>query len=133
MDMFKKYLEVFQNWSDVQMKAGQGWLETVQGIDKFDSKLIWEKTLDAYQASVQGTLDAEKTGFHILFEEVASVKDMPKEATGLVKNLQGMNEQFTGMQQEFVDTWFKALRQFDLPEFSTKFLKGEPVLQAVKA
>ncbi len=133
MDIFKQYLEVFQNWSDLQVNTGKDWLETVQGVDKFDPKLVWYKTLDAYQASLQGSLEAEKTGFQTWFEQVASVKELPKEATDLVKNVQGITEQVTGLQQEFVNAWFKALRQVDFLALPAEFLKAQPVPPAVKA
>lgn len=126
MDMFKQYQEVFKNWSELQVKTGKNWLETMQEVDKFDAKLIWGKTLDAYQTSVQGSLDAEKTGFQIWFEEVALLKELPKEATDLVKNVQGINEQFTGMQQEFVNIWFNNLRQLDFTPLPSKPLKVQP-------
>jgi hypothetical protein len=124
--MFKQYQVVLKNWSDSQLKTGQDWFESVQGADKFQPEFVWAKTLDAYQASVQESLKAEKAGAKILFEEVAALKGMPKEATEWVKLWQGVNEQIIGMQEEYVDTWFKILRQFNFTGFS----KGQPVTKA---
>jgi hypothetical protein len=78
-------------------------------------------------------VEAEKTGFQIWFEQVAAVKDLPREATNLVKNVQEITDQFTGLQQEFVNSWFKALRQFDFSKLPTEFLEVQPVPPAVKA
>ena len=115
--MFKQYQDVLKNWSDLQLKTGQDWLETVQRADMFKPGFIWTKTLDACQTSAQGSLEAEKAGSRIWLEEVTAVKGMPKEAAEWVKMGQGVNEQIIGMQQEYVDTWFKILRQFNFSGF----------------
>ena len=128
MDLGKKYQDVFTRWTDLQVKTGQAWLEAVQKTDIFDPSLVWDKTIDAYETSIQGTLDAEVAGARLWFEEMMAAKGLPEETVEWVKQAQSLTEQFGGMQHDFVKTWFSYLRQIDVPEFSGSFVK-EPLVK----
>ena len=133
MDWGKQYLNVVKDWAELQVKTGQGWVEAVQATDKFDPGLIWGKSIDACQASAQGTLDAEVAGSRIWFEGVAAMEGLPKEVAGMVQQMQGFNKQVTGMQQEFVNAWFELLKQTKFSEFPFAYFKEQPVKLKVAA
>jgi hypothetical protein len=114
MDAVNQYLDVVKNWTDGQVKTGQGWFEAVQKMERFDPALIWAQSLEAYKASVQGTLDAEVAGSKVVFNGLAAIEGLPAEAGNLVKQIQGASEQITHMQQSLVDNWFELLGKIDL-------------------
>ncbi len=113
MEFGKQYFDVYTTWAERQMKVGQDFFEALQGADKFDPSLMWDKTLEAYQASIQGTLDAEVAGAHLLFEDMAGLDYLPQEAIQLVDRSKEVAEQVTNVQQTVVDNGFEFLRKFD--------------------
>lgn len=116
MSAVNHYVEVGQKWIDGQIKIGQSWFETMQGLEKFDLGLIWGKTIEAYQASIQSSLDAEVAGTKIWFEEVVPVNNLPQTAVDVVKQMQALTEEITKTQQTAADNWVNLLRKIDVKE-----------------
>lgn len=133
MDAVNQYFEVFKKWTELQVKTGQGWIEAVQKTDKFDPGLLLGKTVDASQASIQGTLDAEVEGAEIWFKSVVSLPGMPEEMANLVEPMQGVTKQVIGMQQTVVDNWFGFLKGIDFFELPTVFGKAESAPLVIEA
>jgi len=114
MNAVNQYVEVGQQWIDGQVKIGQGLFESIQGLDQFDAALLWDKSIEAYQAAIQGNLDVEIAGTRILFDEVAAVNNVPAAALDLVKQMEDMTAEVAKTQQTAVDNWFNLLRQIDV-------------------
>ena len=113
MDAVNQYLAVVKNWTDGQVKIGQGWFEAVSNLDRFDPALVVAQSFDAYKASVQGTLDAEVAGSKVVFNGLAAIEGLPAEAGSLVKQMQDASEQVANVQQSVVDNWFELLGKID--------------------
>lgn len=134
MNAVNHYVEVGQKWVDGQIKIGQGWFESIRGLEQYDPSLIWGKTVEAYQASIQSNLDAEIAGTKIWFEEVMPVNTLPEAAVGLVKQMQDITAEVTKTQQTAVDNWFSLLKQIDVKELSIAGIELEqPKKPAPKA
>lgn len=133
MDPVTQYMEVCKKWTDLQLQVNRDWVEALKKNESLETDLMWEETLDAFQTSIQGTLDAEVSVSKIWFEEVASVPGIPEQITGLVQPMHGVTKQIIGMQQAFTDSWFKLLRQISVPKLSTYVAKGGPVVITTKA
>ncbi|HRV96077.1 MAG TPA: hypothetical protein P5526_28250 [Anaerolineae bacterium] len=114
MNAVNQYVEVGQQWIDGQVKIGQGLFESIQGLKQFDAALLWDKSIEAYQAAIQGNLDVEIAGTRILFDEVAAVNNVPAAALDLVKQMEDMTAEVAKTQQTAVDNWFNLLRQIDV-------------------
>lgn len=123
MNAINHYLEVGQTWANGQVKIGQGLVEAIRGLEQFDAGLIWDKSVEAYQAAVQGSLDAEVAGANIWFEEVVPVSAMPANAVDVVKQMQAATAEFTQAQQAAVDNGFNLLRQVDVKNLPLAGLK----------
>ncbi|MCB0208516.1 MAG: hypothetical protein KDJ52_04285 [Anaerolineae bacterium] len=116
MNAFNRYVEVGQAWFDTQVKVGQSWFESLKAVEFTNLAPMWDKTIDAYQASLQSTLDAEVAGTKIWFEEVYAVENLPQPAVDVVKQMQAATEKVTETQQTFADNWVTLLRKVDLKE-----------------
>ncbi|MCB0213681.1 MAG: hypothetical protein KDJ52_30345, partial [Anaerolineae bacterium] len=103
MNAINQYVEVGQKWVNGQVAIGQGLFEAIRGLEQFDAGLIWDKSVEAYQAAVQGNLDAEVAGANIWFAEVVPVQAIPANALDAVKQVQDMTAEFTQAQQTAVD------------------------------
>mgnify|MGYP001171561967 CR=1 FL=1 len=123
MSAVNQYVEVGQTWVNGQVKIGQGLVEAIRGLEQFDAGLIWDKSVEAYQAAVQGNLDAEVAGANIWFAEVVPVQAIPANALDAVKQVQDMTAEFTQAQQTAVDNWFNLLRQIDVKDLPLAGLK----------
>jgi len=133
MSLGQQYIEVYTTWVEQQVKTGQGLVEAVQEIDKFDPSLVWDKTVDAYQASIQSTLDAEVAGARLYFEDVAGLDYLPEEALNLVDYSKNITEQVTNAQQSLVDSSFELLRKANVKEFVVELPQAQPVKKTAKA
>lgn len=125
MNAVNHYLEIGQQWINGQVKIGQGLFETIQGLEQFDAALLWDKSIDAYQAAIQGNLDAEVAGTRVWFEEVAPVNNLPAAALDLVKQMEDMTAEVANTQQTAVDNWFNLLREIDVKELPLVGIKPE--------
>ncbi|MCB0191996.1 MAG: hypothetical protein KDJ65_08640 [Anaerolineae bacterium] len=114
MNAFNQYVELGQKWANGQIGIGKGLFEAIRGIEQFDAGLIWDKSLAAYQAAVQGNLDAEVAGANLWFEEVVPVQAMPANALDVVKQMQDMTAEVTQAQQSAVDNLFDLLHKIDV-------------------
>ncbi len=133
MDFGKQYLDVYTTWVDRQVKIGQDLFNAVQGVDKFDPSLMWDKTLDAYQASIQGTLDAEVASTRLWFADLAEVKGLPEEAVKFVDYSKKVAEQVENAQQSMVDSGFEYLRKVDVKGFAVEIPLAQPAKKPAKA
>ena len=133
MTVVDQYVDVGKKWFAAQVTLSQNWVEGMQGLDQFKPDLIWGKTVETYQASVQETLDAEVASTRIWFEEVVPFKDLPEPAVDLMKQMQGMTEKVTETQQVFADNWFNLLRQVNGKSLPLPVVEEEPKKPAPKA
>lgn len=113
MNAVNRYVDISKKWFDFQLKTGQEWFETVKGLNEFDPNLFWSKSVEAYQQSIQGSLDAEVAGARIWFEDVVPVKDLPQPVVDIVNQMRGATDKVTEAQQTLADNWFKLLKQVD--------------------
>ncbi|MCB0181478.1 MAG: hypothetical protein KDI62_24840 [Anaerolineae bacterium] len=113
MNAVNQYVDISKKWFDFQLKTGQEWFEAVKGLDQFAPNLFWSKSVEAYQQSVQGSLDAEIAGARIWFEDVVPVKDLPEPVVDMFKKMRGATDKVTEAQQTLADNWFKLLKQVD--------------------
>jgi gas vesicle protein len=105
-------------------------MKAVQGADKTDPGQIWTKTIEAWQESVKGTLEAQVEGSKIWAKSAAEVEGLPKEATEWATQIQEMTKNWTDMQQKMWDQWFDMVKKADPAVFSGSWDKdGENMLK----
>lgn len=132
MDTVSELFEVSKKWIDLQAKTGQDWVETMQEMKEIEPGMIWEKTVNSYQASIQGTLDAEGAGAEVWFKAVATLPGM---SASLVEPVQGLSKQVISLQQTVVDYWFDFLRgnKFYFKVTTGPVAEKTPVLEVTAA
>lgn len=126
MNAVNQYLEISQKWVDGQISIGQGWINAMQNLERFDLGLIWDRTIEAQHASVQSVLDAKVAGTEIWFEEVLPVNKLPQTAVDAVHELRAVTNEVTEAQRTVVNGYFSMLRKIDLNELPLVGKEDEP-------
>lgn len=132
MDWTKQTQDLFTNWTNVQQKTWEGWLDSMKNFDAAQPGQLWEKTVDAWHASVKNALNAQVEGGRIWAESVTSFQGVPKEAGDWAKQIEQMSKQWVDLQQQLWDNWFDTIKKADMTKLSpTAFPQsGEGVMKS---
>jgi len=126
MEWAKQTEEMFKNWTDIQRKTWESWLEAIRGFDKSQGTQVWEKTMDAWQESVKKALEAQVDGSRILAENMAATKGTPKEAAEWAQQLQEMTNRWAEVQQQLWNNWFEVVKKVDPSKLGGSWDKEGP-------
>lgn len=130
MDWMTKSQTLFKSWVDTQMKTWEGWFKSIQDTDKFEPGQIWAKSIEAWQASIKGTLSAQVEGSRIWAESVSSIQGAPKETGEWAKQVQDMATSWTDLQQKMWDNWFDAVKNADPSKLMGEWdVEGSPLMK----
>jgi len=121
MDWMKQSQEMFNSWANVQMKTWESWLKAIQNSEKLEPQQLWEKTIDAWQESVKGTLEAQVEGSRIWAESFTNIEGTPEGTADWAKQIQGMTKNWTDMQQQVWDNWFDVVKKADPSKFGVNW------------
>lgn len=121
MDWMKQSQEMFNSWANVQMKTWESWLKAIQNSDKFEPQQLWEKTIDAWQESVKGTLEAQVEGSRIWAESFNNIEGTPEGTAEWAKQIQEMTKNWTDMQQKVWDNWFDVVKKAEPSKFGVNW------------
>jgi hypothetical protein len=117
VDWTKETQDMFKSWIDVQTKTWQSLLKSAQEFDASNPAGLWEKTVDAWQDSIKGTLEAQIEGSRIWAEGLTSIEGAPKETQELANQVQKMTKDWTSLQQQMWNGWFEVVRKADPAQF----------------
>lgn len=123
MDWMNQTQEMFKTWTDVQKKTWDTWLDGVKQFDASQPTQVWEKTLDAWQASIKNTLNAQVEGSRIWAESVTSVKGAPQGTADWANQVQEMTKRWTDMQEQMWNNWFEVMKKMEPAKFPGSFDK----------
>ncbi len=131
MDLTKETQDLYKSWVDVQTKTWQDWLKSAQEFNISEPAKLWDKTVDAWQDSIKGTLDAQIEGSRIWAEGLTSIEGAPKESQEWAKQVQQMTKDWVNLQQKLWGNWFEVVRKADPAQFSGSWDKdGSGMLKA---
>ena len=76
---------LLKTWAESQQKLLTDWLDTLRKLGGTPTLELWTKTVDAWQSSVQETLDARAEWTRQWTETLANAKGTPEEIRKLTQ------------------------------------------------
>src|SRR2546421_29898 len=80
---------LINTWAQSQQKLLTNWLDTMQRFSGTASPELWTNTVDAWQASVKQTLDAQEEWIRQWTGTLANTKEVPRELQDLARRGKG--------------------------------------------
>src|SRR5260370_34837859 len=74
-----------KTWGETQQKLLTDWLDTLRRFGGTPTLELWRKTVDTWQTSVKGTLDAQTDWAQQWTETLAKAKGTPEEPRELAR------------------------------------------------
>ena len=102
--------QLVKTWAEAQQRLLTDWLHTVQGYSGTPTTELWTKTVDAWQASVKETLDAQSKWTHEWTERMSRAKGTPEELSELVRQGQEQLKRWTDTERQIWQGWFEIVR-----------------------
>lgn len=109
----KQAEDMIKTWTGAQQKMWESWVSAVQGIGTPSAGASWEKTIDTWQESVKGALDAQITWTKFWAESVAASAGSSQQMTDWSKQILEMAEKWTSTQDQLWSNWFDTMKKSD--------------------
>ena len=121
---------LFKTWSEAQQKLLADWLDTMRKLGGTSAAELWTKTVDAWQASVKETLDAQAEWAHQWTDILAKAQGTPEEVQNLAKEGREQLQNWADAQRELWQGWFNAVREINFrPEAGAGAQIGKDLVQ----
>lgn len=112
-----------KTWAESQQKLLADWLNTLRRFGGTPTLELWTKTVDAWQASVKETLDAQAKWVHQWTQVLAEAKGTPQELQTLVSQGREQLQQWAEAEQDLWQSWFNVVREIN---FKPEATEGQP-------
>lgn len=113
MEWTKQSEEMFKTWTDAQTKMWNEWLKAMQGFGKSPSSQVWDKSIEAWEESINKILDAQADWTQRWAESFAVGQGTPKEMAEWAKHGQDMWRRWTDTQKQLWTGWFQVVKKLD--------------------
>jgi len=119
-----------KTWAEAQQKLLTNWLDTVRKFGGAPTLELWTKTVDAWQASVKETLDAQAQWTHDWTETLANAKGTPEELRELSRQGREQLQHWADAERELWKGWFNIAREINFrPEHGAGAQAGRDLVQ----
>src|SRR5438270_7150649 len=109
-----KSSENFLNtWAEAQQELLTNWLDTVQRLSGTQSPELWTRTVEAWQASVKQTLDAQEEWLRQWSESLANTQEAPQELQNLTRQGQEQMQHWIDAQRQLWQNWFNIVKDIN--------------------
>lgn len=130
MSESKSSENLLNTWAEAQQKLLTNWLDTVQRFSGTQSPEIWTRTVEAWQASVKQTLDAQEEWLRQWSESLANTQEVPQELQDLTRQGQQQMQRWIDAQRQLWQNWFNIVKDINLKvEPGTGAQAGSNMLQ----
>src|SRR5258708_23263701 len=104
---------MLKTWSETQQKLLTDWLDTLRKLGGTPTLELWTKTVDAWQSSVNETVDARAQFTRQLTETLANAKGTPEELRELARKEREQVQQWAEAERELWQGWFNIVREIN--------------------
>src|SRR2546423_4359878 len=104
------YESLMKTWAQSQQKLLADWSDALRELGGHPAMGRWTKTMDAWQSSVKGTLDARAALTHQWTEALANAKGTPEELRELAREGREQLQHWAEAERELWQGWFKIAR-----------------------
>ena len=130
MSESKSSESLINTWAQTQQKLLTNWLDTMQRFSGTASPELWTKTVEAWQASVKQTLDAQEEWIRQWTRTLANTKEVPRELQDLARQGQEQLLSWIDVQRQLWQNWFNIVRDINVKvEPGTSTQVGSDLLQ----
>ena len=120
MSESKSTESLIKTWAETQQKLLTNWLDTVRSFSGAPGPELWSKTVEAWQASVKETLDAQAEWTREWTETLANTKGTPEELRELARQGRDLFQRWTDAERQIWQSWFNIVRDINFrPESGT--------------
>ncbi len=121
---------MLKTWSETQQKLLTDWLDTLRKLGGTPTLELWTKTVDAWQSSVNETVDARAQFTRQLTETLANAKGTPEELRELARKEREQVQQWAEAERELWQGWFNIVREINFrPEPGAGAQAGRNLVQ----
>ena len=113
MSESKSSENLIKTWADTQQKLLTNWLDTVRHVSGAPGPELWTKTVEAWQASVKETLDAQAQWTREWTETLANAKGTPEEMRALARQGRDLFQRWTDAERQVWQSWFNIVRDIN--------------------
>jgi hypothetical protein len=110
MDEGKQSEDVIKRWAELQQKLLTSWLDTVRNLGGEQSAKVWSETLEAWQQSINQTMDTQANWARNWAETFAAAEGAPEGVREQVRRGQEVLQLWTDAQKELWQNWFKSMK-----------------------
>ena len=113
MSESKSTESLIKTWAETQQKLLTNWLDTVRRSGGAPGPELWSKTVEAWQASVKETLDAQAEWTREWTETLAKAKGTPEELRELARQGRDLFQRWTDAERQLWQGWFNIVRDIN--------------------
>jgi len=113
MSESKSSESLINTWAQTQQKLLTNWLDTMQRFSGTASPELWTKTVEAWQASVKQTLDAQEEWIRRWTETLANTKGVSQELLDLARQGQEQQLRWIDAERQLWESWFNIVRDIN--------------------
>jgi len=113
MSESKSSESLIKTWAETQQQLLTNWLETVRSSGGTPNLELWTKTVEAWQASVKETLDAQAEWTREWTEALAKAKGTPEELQDLARQGREMLQRWTDAERQLWQGWFNIVKEIN--------------------
>lgn len=119
MDWSKQVQDTLKVWTDSQKRLLDGAAKMVQQIPTPTTN-PWEFSVDVWEKSVTGFLDAEREWLNLWVRGIGAVVNKPEQEAQWSEQAQEITTLTIEYQKLFWESWFFTLKQLDPIKFASK-------------
>jgi len=113
MSESKSSESLINTWAQTQQKLLTNWLDTMQRFSGTASPELWTKTVEAWQASVKQTLDAQEEWIRRWTETLANTSGVSQEVLDLARQGQEQQLRWIDAERQLWQSWFNIVRDIN--------------------
>jgi hypothetical protein len=131
MEATKQAEDLFKTWTEAQTRMWNDWLKALQGVGQPQFSQVWERTVDAWDQSIQKTLDEQMDWTRRWSESFTTSKGTSKEMVDWAKQGQDMLIRWIETQKLLWTNWFGIVKKLDPSEMGGNWERQGPKFMQV--
>jgi hypothetical protein len=104
--------QLVTNWIETQQRLLTSWLDTVRNAGGATNSTLWNNTLDAWQRSIQQTLDTQVQWIDNWIQQLKTVEGIPPQMRAQIQQGEELFRRWTQAQRQLWQGWFEIVKQF---------------------
>jgi hypothetical protein len=114
MDESRPSANLIKTWADTQQQLLTNWFDTIRGLGGMPSLATWRQTVEAWQKSVNETLDVQAEWIRNWTETLATAQGTPEELRSLIRQGQEQTQRWIDAQRQIWQVWFDIVKDINV-------------------